>query len=418
MDKIFISIASYRDPELLPTLDNLLSNAANTERLTICIAWQHAEEDNWDTLEQYKDDPRFKIIDIPYSEAEGVCWARAKIQEYYQDEEYYFQLDSHHRFIKNWDTELIDMINYLRCKGYNKPLLSTYLPSYFPNIDPDNRINECWMLNIDRFLPEGAVFLRPQGLDGWRDMKEPVLSRFISAHFIFTLGKFAKEVPYDPKFYFHGEETSLAVRAYTHGYDLFNPHRVYAWHEYTREGKKKHWDDDTIWSQRDKNSYSRFRALFGMVEGCGECITKEFGKYWFGYERTLEQYERYAGIKFKTRQIHKYTLTNNPPPTQGDYDLGLSSKIKVCIDIYKGSLPEEDYTTFAIALLDSNGNDVYRKDCDENEIKAVLNSDLNDKFVHIWREYEASEQPHSWRVWPYSRTKGWCDRIEQKINYE
>jgi len=418
MSKIFISIAAYRDPELLPTLDNLLSNAANPDRLTICIAWQHSEEDKWDTLDKYKDDPRFKIIDIPYNEAEGVCWARAKIQEYYQDEDYYFQLDSHHRFIKNWDAELIDMVNYLQCRGYYKPLLSTYLPSYFPDKDPGERINECWMLNIDRFLPEGAVFLRPQGLDGWKDMKEPVLARFISAHFIFTLGKFAKEVPYDPNFYFHGEETSLAVRAYTNGYDLFNPHKVYAWHEYTREGKKKHWDDDSIWGQRDKNSYARFRKLFGMEGDCSMCMMKHFGKYWFGLERSLTQYEQYAGLKFSTRQIHKHTLLHKHPPTQGDYESGLCSKIKVCIDVYKGSLTETDYNIFAVALLDENGNDVYRQDCKELEIKALLNSDPNDKFIHIWREYEDTQQPYSWRVWPHSELKGWCDVIEQKINYE
>ena len=35
MAKIFVSIASYRDPELLPTLESLLTNAANPENLTI-----------------------------------------------------------------------------------------------------------------------------------------------------------------------------------------------------------------------------------------------------------------------------------------------------------------------------------------------------------------------------------------------
>jgi hypothetical protein len=267
-------------------------------------------------------------------------------------------------------------------------------------------------------MPEGAVFLRPQGLDGWQTMKEPVPARFLSAHFIFTVGSFATEVPYDPNFYFHGEETSLAVRAYTHGYDLFNPHKVYVWHEYTREGKKKHWDDDSIWPERDRNSYARFRALFGMSGGCGGCIKNEFGKYWFGEVRSLQQYEQYAGLKFQTRQIHKDTLTHKSPPIQGDYESGLCSKIKVCIDVYKGSLPENDYDTFAVALLDENGNDVYRQDCDENELKSLFDSDPNDQFIHIWREYEDNKQPHSWRVWPHSLSKNWCEKIDQPIKYE
>ena len=46
---------------------------------------------------------RFKIIDIDYKDSQGVCWARNTIQQYYEDEEYTLQLDSHHRFVPNWD---------------------------------------------------------------------------------------------------------------------------------------------------------------------------------------------------------------------------------------------------------------------------------------------------------------------------
>ena len=44
-------------------------------------------------------------------------------------------------------------------------------------------------------------------------------------------------VPYDPTLYFLGEEITLAVRAYTHGYDLFHPSETIVWHEYTRNGR-------------------------------------------------------------------------------------------------------------------------------------------------------------------------------------
>ena len=43
-DTIFVQIASYRDPELVPTLDNLLENANNADNLRICIAFQYSEE--------------------------------------------------------------------------------------------------------------------------------------------------------------------------------------------------------------------------------------------------------------------------------------------------------------------------------------------------------------------------------------
>ena len=111
---IFVQIASYRDPQLLPTLEDLLKNAKNPERLVFSIAWQHSKEDEWDTLDQYKDDPRFKIIDINYKNSKGACWARNLLQQQYDDETYTLQIDSHHRFTKNWDFELIKELKNLQ----------------------------------------------------------------------------------------------------------------------------------------------------------------------------------------------------------------------------------------------------------------------------------------------------------------
>lgn len=418
MAKIFVSIASYRDPELLPTLENLLANSSNENELVICIAWQHAEEDTWDNLDIYRRDPRFKIIDIPYEDAQGVCWARYLIQESFEDEDYYLQLDSHHRFTKDWDKTLLDYLHFLQCKGHYKPILSSYLPGYFPKNDPEGRNIEVWGLNIDRFMPAGVPFLRPFHID-YLNHHEPIPARFVSGHFLFTIGKFVREVPYDPNLYFHGEESSLSGRAYTHGYDLFAPHRPIIWHEYTREGKKKHWDDSRNWSERDKASYARFRKIFDMDEvACSPCQRRALGNYALGSVRSLEEYEKYAGLKFKTRQIHQEALENKLPPVKGNYESGLANKIKTCIDVYKGSLKEDDYDLVVVALLDKDGNDVHRQDVTGDEIKALINSNPNDQFVHIWREFESSIQPVKSRVWPHSISKGWLDPIDKEIGYE
>jgi hypothetical protein len=419
MSKIFVSIASYRDPELLPTLKNLLENSAEPENLHVCIGWQHSNEDEWDTLSEYVRDSRFTILDIDHIDSNGVCWVRSKIQEFYRGEDYYFQLDSHHRFEKNWDTTLKDYVNYFRCKSVKKPIISSYVPGYFPENDPEGRVQEVWGLNIMRFLPEGAVFLQPYHFDGWKSLTEPVPSRFLSGHFIFTVGSFVKEVPYDPNFYFHGEETSLAARAYTHGYDIYAPHRPIVWHEYTRKGKQRHWDDHKTYGELDKASYARFRKLFEMDDvPCTPCQRKALAQHGFGTVRTLEQYEKFAGLKFKTRQIHKETVANDLPPIKGDYESGLMHKRKVCIDLWKGALTETDYDTFAIALLDADGKDLYRQDMTIQEMDGLRNQEADDQFVHIWRDFESAIAPDSWRIWPHSESKGWCDRIENKINYE
>jgi len=107
-ETIFVQIASYRDPELINTLDDILDKAMNPDRLKICVAWQHSEEDEWDNIDKYKDDSRFIFLDIPYKESEGACWARNKIQQNYNGEDYTLQLDSHHRFVQGWDVMYTD----------------------------------------------------------------------------------------------------------------------------------------------------------------------------------------------------------------------------------------------------------------------------------------------------------------------
>ena len=105
--KIFIQIASYRDPQLTPTLKNCIENAKYPKNLVFSIAWQHSKDDEWDNLDEYKNDPRFKIIDIDYKLSKGACWARNMLQQQYDGEKYTLQLDSHHRFTPNWVVELI-----------------------------------------------------------------------------------------------------------------------------------------------------------------------------------------------------------------------------------------------------------------------------------------------------------------------
>lgn len=415
MKTIFISIASYRDPELIPTIKDCLANAKNPNKLRFGICWQ---KDDTESLDEFKDDDRFKIITVPYEHSKGTCWARNLIQDLYDGETYYLQLDSHHRFSKNWDETLIKMLSSLQKKGHKKPLLTAYLPGFDPKNDPNGRVNECWNLEFDRYLPEGPIFIKPHVIDNWQNLENPIPSRFLSGHFIFTLGQWAKEVRYDPYYYFHGEEPSLAARSYTHGYDLFHPHIPVIWHEYIRSGKTKQWDDDPEWAKKNSTSYSRYRALHGMGGELPDTLM-DLEKYGFGNERTLEEYEKYIGVKFSTRQVHKHTAEYKslPVPVE-NFEDNLLNKIKVCIDVYKGSITEPDYTSFVIAILDENGQDLYRQDADIMEIRSLINSDPNDQFIHIWREYNDNKQPHSWRVWPYSQSKGWCERIEQVISYE
>jgi glycosyltransferase involved in cell wall biosynthesis len=412
--KIFIQIASYRDPELIKTLDDCIEKADKPEKLVFGICWQHSDEDEWDNIDKYKDDERFKIVDVNYKDSKGACWARNTLQQEYTNEEYTFQLDSHHRFIEGWDTELIKMLKGLQKKGHKKPLLTSYISSYNPENDPEGRVKVPWLMNFDRFIPEGAVFFLPATIPGWEKMTEPIPGRFYSAHFAFSLGSFVKEVPHDPEYYFHGEEISIAVRAYTHGYDLFHPHKIIAYHEYTRKGRTKQWDDDKTWGNRNTNSHLRNRKLFEM-DGLEKDI--DFGIYDFGTERTLEDYERYAGVNFKKRSVQEYTKRNNfapNPPLYGEeYESSWTRLFKHCINIHRSSVTEKDYSFWAVIFEDEDGTPIHREDLNKQQIDTYLNS--SEDTFNVWKEFDTVRQPQKWIVWPHSESKGWLEKIEGKL---
>ena len=411
-DTIFIQIAAYRDPQLLPTLKDMIEKAAKPENLRIGVCWQHSKNDVWDNLDEYKNDSRFRIIDINYLESKGVCWARNSIQQLYDNEAYTLQLDSHHRFLQNWDFELIKMVKDLQKKKYKKPLLTGYIPSFDPDNDPAARIQEPWKMNFDRFIPEGAVFFLPASFDVWDSKESPLPSRFYSAHFAFSVGEFAKEVQHDPDYYFHGEEISIAVRAYTHGYDLFHPHKVVCWHEYTRKGRSKQWDDDKEWVKRNDSCHLKNRKLFEMD---GEKRDVDFDKYGFGSVRSLRDYEKYSGLCFQKRAITQQVKENKSPPdilqnaSDEEFDKALLSIFKHCIDIQFSQVPEKDYDFWAVAFKDENGNDINRQDADKDEI-IRMKSDP-DGYCKVWREFKTDKKPVSWIVWPHSVSKEWADPI-------
>lgn len=405
---IFIQIASYRDPQLIPTIDDCIAKAKHPDRLKFCIAWQHGDEED---VSEYKNDKRFIILDIPYKEAKGACWARNQIQQHYNGEDYTLQLDSHHRFVENWDEECIAMIKQLQKKGHKKPLLTGYISSFDPDNDPGARIHIPWKMNFDRFIPEGAVFFLPASIDNYKELDCPIPARFYSAHFCFTLGKFCKEVPHDPEYYFHGEEISIAVRAYTWGYDLFHPHKVVAWHEYTRKGRTKQWDDDKDWGSKNSHCHLRNRKLFEMD---GEKKDVKFGRYDFGKVRSLQDYERYAGVCFKKRAVQRYTLDNKIAPNPiiedpEEYEKSFLSIFKHCIDVGYDRVPEKDYDFWVVAFHGEKDETLYRKDADKSEIQRMLNDP--DKYCKIWREFNCESKPKYWVVWPHSESKGWGERI-------
>ena len=125
----------------------------------------------------------------------------------------------------------------------------------------------------------------------------------LAAGCIFTKGAFVKEIPYDPNYYFYGEELSLAIRAFTNGYSFFHIPDVPLFHLYTDTSdipRKLHWDpeDDqkraVKWTELDKKSLNRLDDLF--ADKVEEPLS-------LGKERSLEDYALISGIDLKNNLV-------------------------------------------------------------------------------------------------------------------
>ena len=416
MSSIYVQIASYRDPDLWNTVSDLIKNSSKKHKIDIAIVDQYCEEDKDEDV--VKNFNKLKVSSfcklsykkIHYTKTKGVCWVRHLLNLDYSKQDYTLQLDSHHRFVRNWDTVLIKMLKDLNKSGFKKPLLTTYCPSFIQQTEEKH--NFATQMDFDRFTPEGAVFFSSGIIPDWENKKLPVPSKFISGHMIFTQGNFCKEVIYDPHYLFHGEEINLTVRAFTHGYDLFHPHKPVVYHEYSRSHRpRKCWDDDPSWNEKNIASHLRNRKFFEMD---GEKKDIDFKEFDLGSDRSIEDYEEYSGVRMRTRSVQQHTLDlkHSPNPlkqSDKNYDKSFLKIFKHCIDIGYDQVPLDDYDFWCVAFKNKDDEDVYRQDADLNEI-TQMKSDP-DGYCKLWRTFEVDGKPHSWLVWPHSKSQGWLEPI-------
>lgn len=410
---IFVQIAAYRDPELLPTIADCLAKAKHPNDLRFGICWQkHPAEKCLDPLRGRKN---FTIDEVPWHESKGLCWARARIQKLHQGEEFTLQLDSHHRFAPDWDA---DLLRFMELTGSPRPILTSYANIYEPRTN-EKKGSDPFKMVADKFTASGTILFRPHVIPGWRDLEKPVRARFVSGHFFFTLGRHCEDYAYDPSLYFAGDEISLSIRSYTLGYDLFHPHRNVVWHEYTRKGRVKHWDDHTVaaraevglaWHERDQISKRRLRKMLREEEN-DEDITG----YGLGGVRAHGDYERYAGIDFGRRRLHRETVTGIEPPCSSFEDgewvgEGAAHPHRIALKWKIGDIERcDDYQFIYFGVEDASGKVLYRFDAPPESDEARLA--VHSKEV----EFQAGSAPSKLVVWPVSRSRGWLKKVEYQL---
>ena len=324
INKIFVSVASYRDDQCLETIKSMIERADHPENLVICVCQQNSilEKDCFqDCNKSIKTDsfnkscPSAKIERLAYTSARGPTWARWRLQRKWDGEEYYLQIDAHMRFVKSWDTLLKDQLSL--CPS-NKPVLTQYPLEYTINKktkasktskEKDLEKDEEWQVDkmrnglyVQKFNnPDG--FYRIQSDFTEERRSQPFSATCWAAGFSFSRADFFWDVGYDPytPFLFFGEEMDIAIRGWTHGYDFFSPSENIVFHNYKREHRKTFWENPF---QSPLEVLSRFRIYVRLgyikpddIPKKYKFILKNIEKFPMGNKRSIEDYEKFSGLE-------------------------------------------------------------------------------------------------------------------------
>lgn len=324
---IFISIASYRDSECSNTINSIYSNAKWPKNVFIGICEQNKYTDEYkgelcikpEFEKLYSDN--IKITRINYIDAKGPTYARYYCSKLWSGQEYYFQIDSHTSFEKNWDENLIKMIEQCRYKeknigpndwgleGSKKPVLSAY-PSTAEQLKTVGfPVMDSCKINDNNDLP--IYFAGFWNIESPRPLKSP--KPLVAAGYMFLDASFLYDIQYDPYLsgLFQGEETLFSARLYTNGYDIFAPNIKICSHHYNREGPMYH-KDMPDFKECQKLAEKKVLFMLGLLPDSEKKVLEnnpdfmqDYKKYGLGSQRTLGSFWENSGIVVKNNKLIK-----------------------------------------------------------------------------------------------------------------
>lgn len=261
-DSIYLSIASYRDSELVNTVYSALSNALDRQRVFFYIFSQDEEHPKLESLFDMFGTTNYFYNKEHHSVSTGVGYARSITQSLLsQKYKYYLQVDSHTQFSKDWDSRIIS--DYER-------LVSTWGDYIFSTYPPGYTYQKFGDIKFDTDGTSPAITIRPATDQVFKfepkygeyyGGEEGQESAYFCAGLAFGYSKFFIQVPYDKDIYFQGEEHTISLRFYDKGIKIICPPSVYLFHDYEGSRRKRNWDDNPSWGGYEERSAERIRRF-------------------------------------------------------------------------------------------------------------------------------------------------------------
>ena len=303
---VFVSIAAYCDPLLHFTLARAVTTASDPAGLHFGVVDQSPDAMPRPP-KQLLGPARLSYVRIAPVDARGPCWARALAMAFYTGEDWFFQIDSHMDFDTGWDARLIAQAQALL--GNRQGVVLSAYPNPFVLQGQQIVRKICTEGVLAHVVKPGVQFEAAHPVLSFEahpvDSSGPLPGSHLGAGCLFAPGRLVEQFPYDPNFYFHGEEQALALRLFTHGWDIFHmPHLpVYHLYNNAESGAPRrplHWDaehdalrSDTWWSL-EQRSRERLAALVG---------NKVRGVFGLGTQRSVGDYARFSGIDYERREL-------------------------------------------------------------------------------------------------------------------
>jgi len=305
-DTIFVSVAAYRDPVCTQTLKSMFENAANPKNVFVGICQQNKADEDEDCQVNNEHNCNIRTIRLQHYEAKGPTWARYLCATLWNGEEYFMQIDSHTKFVKDWDIKCIKMVKDIIASGQSKKPIISHYPREFNEYGNYKETDRYIVPRMCKSFWNNRGMLSFMGAESKDTGKKAYMTPYIAGGMLFCDAKYLEEIPYDPNlpYLFVGEEILHSIRAYTHGWDIFTPTENIVFHEYTRAEKPKIWTDNPTYV--DIPAFDKVKYYIGLIDNDSK-LTPEMkvnlDKYGLGKVRTLQDYYKFAGIDVKNKKV-------------------------------------------------------------------------------------------------------------------
>lgn len=281
VDRIYLSIASYCDTELFSTVRSAIENVSDVDRLYLYIYSQdedHLHPDIDSLMLLYKVRKYFyKKDNFIYSN--GVGYARSIAQSNLTNEyKYYFQVDSHTQFIKNWDIEIIEEYSKIH-NFWGKSILTSYPAAYVYDNEKINFVDYAHPPvvrvvhnnDVTRFQAKYREFFQSESRQE---------TGYFCAGLAFGYSEYFLEVPYDPSIFFQGEEHTMSIRFFNKNTRLIAPNKTFIYHNYNGDRRSRNWEKNSCWHMNDEISKNRITKFFNgeVLDTFG--VKKEIADLW------------------------------------------------------------------------------------------------------------------------------------------